>query len=172
MTENLISKTAFAAVMGVDRAQPTRWAKAGMPVAPDGRVDAVLAAIWVRENVDDGQRRRRSIGRQQLANGERKSWEKELVFAYYMDADEASRIVAELLLPFLPLPTVRGIAAETLRRMRKAAVEVLAEDVAPPSGCATWADDSRFQGPVMTDWEWQELVEDHAAGKLAKVADV
>lgn len=172
MAENLISKTAFAVVMGVDRSQPTRWAQAGMPVEADGRVDVVRAAIWVRENVDDAQRRRRSIGRQQLAAGERKSWEKELVFAYSGDANEAGRIAAELLIPFLPLPTVRGVAFEVQRRMRVGSIECLTENVAPPSGCDRWADDERFQGPVMEEEEWEELVKEHVDGKLMKVADV
>lgn len=62
MTEAAMTKTDFARLMGVDRAQPTRWAQMGMPVLPDGRVDPVEAAEWVRENVASTQRDRRSVG--------------------------------------------------------------------------------------------------------------
>lgn len=60
-----ITKTAFARVMGVDRSQPTRWAEQGMPTLPDGTVDPVCAAEWVRLNVDPTQRDKRSNGARQ-----------------------------------------------------------------------------------------------------------
>ncbi len=58
----ILTKSAFATRMGVDRAQPTRWAARGMPVLPDGRVDATVAEQWVAATVDSTQRRRRSVG--------------------------------------------------------------------------------------------------------------
>ena len=62
MTDTLMTKTAFASILGVDKAQPTRWTKLGMPVRPGGMVEPVEAAAWVRANVDPAQRERRSIG--------------------------------------------------------------------------------------------------------------
>jgi hypothetical protein len=58
----IMTKAAFAIRMGVDRAQPTRWAARGMPVLADGRVDVDAAEGWVAGHVDSTQRRRRSIG--------------------------------------------------------------------------------------------------------------
>lgn len=61
-SETPMSKTAFAGVMGVDKSQVTRWARMGMPVRPDGRLDPQPAAEWVRRNVDGTQRAYRSVG--------------------------------------------------------------------------------------------------------------
>lgn len=47
-----VSLAEFARIMGVDRSQPTRWVAAGMPLLPDGRVDAETASEWVRNNID------------------------------------------------------------------------------------------------------------------------
>ena len=66
MAENLITRSAFAATMGVDRAQCTRWISAGMPVQSGG-VDPAVAASWVRANIDPAQRNRRSIGSAEIA---------------------------------------------------------------------------------------------------------
>lgn len=66
MSDNLITKTAFASIMGVDKAQPTRWAKLGMPVRSGGLVEPVEAAAWMRANVDPAQRERRSVGASQV----------------------------------------------------------------------------------------------------------
>ncbi len=63
MTEGkFLTRAAFAAVMGVDKAQPTRWAAMGMPTRADGLVDAAEAAAWVRRHIDPVQRQTRSIG--------------------------------------------------------------------------------------------------------------
>lgn len=56
----IMTKAAFAVRMGVDRAQPTRWAARGMPVLDDGRVDCDAAETWVARNIDSKQRRRRN----------------------------------------------------------------------------------------------------------------
>ena len=53
----VLTKAAFAVRMGVDRAQPTRWAARGMPVLPDGRVDVDAAEAWVARTIDSSQRR-------------------------------------------------------------------------------------------------------------------
>lgn len=58
----ILTKAAFAERMGVDRAQPTRWAARGMPCLPDGRVNVDEAEAWVARHIDSSQRRRRSIG--------------------------------------------------------------------------------------------------------------
>ena len=62
MADARLTKAAFAEVMGVDRAQPTRWAQKGMPVHEDGTVEPVAAATWVRKNVADYARKERSRG--------------------------------------------------------------------------------------------------------------
>lgn len=70
-SETPMSKTVFAGVMGVDKSQVTRWARMGMPVRPDGRLDPQSAAEWVRRNVDPTQRAHRSVGAAQQRRAER-----------------------------------------------------------------------------------------------------
>lgn len=72
-----MSKNAFAGVMGVDKSQVTRWARMGMPVRPDGRLDPQPAAEWVRRNVDGTQRAYRSVGAAQRLRAERQRREAE-----------------------------------------------------------------------------------------------
>ena len=63
----ILTKAAFAVRMGVDRAQPTRWAARGMPVLPDGRVDVDAAEAWVARTIDSSQRRSHSRKRAPVA---------------------------------------------------------------------------------------------------------
>jgi transcriptional regulator with XRE-family HTH domain len=53
-----VSKSEFARRLGVHRSTVSNYARRGMPVLPDGRVDAAAAAAWVRSNVhlQSGQR--------------------------------------------------------------------------------------------------------------------
>lgn len=63
----IMTKAAFAERMGVDRAQPTRWAARGMSVLPDGRVDVDAAEAWVARTIDSTQRRSHGRKRAPLA---------------------------------------------------------------------------------------------------------
>lgn len=45
-----LSKGAFASRRGVHPSQISRWIAEGMPVRDDGRIDSVLAEIWLAEN--------------------------------------------------------------------------------------------------------------------------
>jgi hypothetical protein len=47
-----MNRAAFARVQSVHRSQVTRWVAAGMPVMPDGNIDAETASAWVHLNVD------------------------------------------------------------------------------------------------------------------------
>ncbi|MCG7360832.1 hypothetical protein MHZ93_06160 [Roseomonas sp. ACRSG] len=66
MATDGLSKSAFAQMMGVDRAQTTRWAQKGLPVREDGTIDPVIGAEWVRVNVASYARDRRSTGARQM----------------------------------------------------------------------------------------------------------
>ena len=67
MAEKLITQSAFALMVGVDKSQVTRWIGKAMPVQPHG-ADPAIAAAWVRFNVDPTQLNRRSIGNSQVAD--------------------------------------------------------------------------------------------------------
>lgn len=91
-----LTRSAFAATMGVHAAQVTRWAKAGMPARSDGMVEAAEAATWVREHVDETMRRTRSIGaaeerrgRQTLAD---QAFDEAVRLAIWLMAQEAPAI--------------------------------------------------------------------------------
>ena len=52
----VVTKSKFSRAMSVNRSQPTRWAKAGMPVRDDGLIDVAEAVAWVQRNIDPGAR--------------------------------------------------------------------------------------------------------------------
>ena len=80
-------------------------------------------------------------------------------------------MAAELLTPLLPLPRVRGVVAELLRRLRIGSAECLAEDVRPPQGCASWLDAPAFREPKPEAGDWEDIADRHARGELEVIAD-
>lgn len=48
----IVNKTALASLLGVSKSRVSQYVRAGMPVRPDGLVDADVASAWVRETVD------------------------------------------------------------------------------------------------------------------------
>ena len=60
--KSVVTKSEFSRAMSVNRSQPTRWAKAGMPVRPDGLIDVAEAVAWVRHNIDPGARATHQAG--------------------------------------------------------------------------------------------------------------
>lgn len=52
-----LSKRGFAEAIGVSQARVSQMVAAGLPVEPNGRIDAAKGRAWVRSNVDPSRRR-------------------------------------------------------------------------------------------------------------------
>ena len=168
MSKGGLSQADFARVMGVDRSQVTRWAASGLPMLAEHTVDAAAGAEWVRSHIRN-HKVRGSIGARQLEHAERAQLENDVRSAYVITDESNAFLAAELLLPHLPELVVRAIVAEMVRRSRAGSAECLDMDIAPPPGFASWQDTPEFQAETPTAHEWEELLDDLAAGKLLKV---
>ncbi len=168
MSKGGLSQADFARVMGVDRAQVTRWAASGLPMLGEHTVDAAAGAEWVRANISS-HKIRGSIGARQLDRAERAKLENDLRAAYVIADESNAYTAAELLLPHLPEPLVRAIVAEMLKRSRVGSAECLEMDIAPPAGFASWLDTPEFQAGSADVLDWETLLDDLATGKLVKV---
>lgn len=159
MTEAAMTKTDFAWMMGVDRAQPTRWVQMGMPVLPDGRVDPVEAAEWVRENVDSTQRDRRSVGMTQQARAERRrrivAYDEIGRLGVWLTAQITPRTVAVAAIEVgIPLSQVRALYARLLEDMPGVADDIRAEMGLPPGASGQFKDiGMKHLEPLAPDWE-------------------
>ncbi len=164
-----LSQAAFAHVMGVDRAQVTRWKDRGMPMLTDGSVSAEAAADWVRSNIDT-HKLRGSVGARQFVEGATARHGMSLASAYAGGPDDSARVAARLLLPLLPEETVRAVVAALLAETRHGALDCIKESfIPPPKGVATWAAHDWFTRPAPEDADWEEALAELAAGTLPKV---
>lgn len=50
----IVNKTVLASLLNVSKSRVSQYVRLGMPVRPDGLVDAEAAAEWVREHIDPG----------------------------------------------------------------------------------------------------------------------
>src|SRR4051794_11123352 len=107
MTDGTLSKIQFAGVMGVDRAQPTRWVKLGMPQREDGKIPAVEGAQWVRQHVRD-YKVRGTVGAGQLRTAEVARWQRSLATAHFLDCEYAARYIAAALAGICSSPGLTG----------------------------------------------------------------
>ena len=151
-----ISKTALAAAMGVDRAQPTRWAELGMPVLPDGRVDPEVAAAWVRANIDPTMRQTRSVGAGQERTGDRNrrinATDELTRLGLWLLAQRAPGMVAELAVEVgLPIATARQMHDLARRRAAALADEVRGMMTLPAGELGPFV--SINPPPLPVDWE-------------------
>lgn len=163
-----IGRADFARVMGVDRSAVTRWVQRGMPSFEDGDLDPVVCADWVRMNVET-HKLRGSLGARQLRDADTRRLQTCLIAAYSSADESAANYTAELLVPLLPEQTCRAVVARLLAKMRQGSIECLSDEVPPPAGCKSWADDERFQEAYPYEHEWEDLLKRHAAGELEVV---
>ena len=54
--QRTLSKKGFAEAIGVSAGRVSQLIKAGLPVEPNGRIDAEAGSAWYRENVDGNRR--------------------------------------------------------------------------------------------------------------------
>lgn len=160
MAQVKANRSDFAKIMGVDRAQVTRWVERGLPTVANGDVSVVDGADWVRANVK-GDQIRRSRGAGQITAAEHARFNLRLVTAMYLDCEYAARYTAEALRPLLPTDTVRGVVTQILCLLRADAASSLEEDVQPPKGMSRWKKDPRFSGDQPREFEWGEVLPDH-----------
>ena len=144
------TKAAFAVRMGVDRSQPTRWSKRGMPVLSDGRIDVEPAEAWVKRTIDSSQRRSHSRKRGMSAPAApAKPFDcmahldlgRRAIVTAMMDVAEGVPSIAAVAAADLGLAVdvARRIFDLTATEARMWVTDLLDEtDIAPPPGFERW----------------------------------
>jgi hypothetical protein len=167
--------------MGVHKSQVTRWIDAGMPVEPDGTIDAEKASAWVHLKVDPTQRIR--AARESAHRSERIRQRTAEIPEPSRPAcvDHLTRDVDAALVAALPgfaatMPTYAAIAARAVGvplplvyALFKASQHfVMAEvtdwltrlNVPEPAGCESWAEAPLWNPAAFNRVNWPALAEE------------
>jgi hypothetical protein len=162
----LMTQAEFARANGVSRKTVTQWKREGRIVLQGNMIDVKASHLRLgrRSRLNQSPMRaskQAAEGRPPAAEGEIELLSDPAIEASAVDS--AVWNLAKALLPRFEPREARRLCDQVLGEMRRELAQSLKdEEIDPPDGFRRWEDWPELKGPVFTDGDWSDLVDEFA----------